>query len=235
MPTVGDVLQEHGYGTTLIGKAHFQPLAPQPGSESIECQPILRDLDFWRGFHGPWYGFDHVETARMHAYESHVGQHYAIWMEEKGLHELARLLPAVAARPGRQVPWPAVHARRRRPGTCPRSCTTRTGSASARSPTWSASVQEDKPFFLWASFFDPHPPYVMPEPWASMYDPADMVPGRYVEGEFDDMPPQFAKTQEEHPDFYACTARRAARACTAFSSHLHTTRSCGRAWPATMA
>ena len=25
----------------------------------------MRDLDYWRDFHGPWYGFDHVETARM--------------------------------------------------------------------------------------------------------------------------------------------------------------------------
>ena len=44
VPTVGDVFREHGYRSTLIGKAHFQPLASAPGSESIECQPILRDL-----------------------------------------------------------------------------------------------------------------------------------------------------------------------------------------------
>jgi arylsulfatase A-like enzyme len=85
VPTVGDIFQQHGYASILIGKAHFQPLKSQPGSESIECQPLLRDLNFWRTFHGPWYGFDHVETARMHANESHAGQHYAIWMEEKGL------------------------------------------------------------------------------------------------------------------------------------------------------
>ena len=29
-------------------------------------------------------GFEHVELARNHADEAHVGQHYAIWMEEKG-------------------------------------------------------------------------------------------------------------------------------------------------------
>jgi arylsulfatase A-like enzyme len=78
VPTVGEVFQAHGYDSILVGKAHFQPLESRPGSESIECQPILRNLDFWRGFHGPWYGFNHVETARMHADESHVGQHYAI-------------------------------------------------------------------------------------------------------------------------------------------------------------
>ena len=46
VPTVGDVLQEHGYATSLIGKAHFQPLATVEGQESLEYQPLLRDLRF---------------------------------------------------------------------------------------------------------------------------------------------------------------------------------------------
>lgn len=85
VPTVGDIFQQHGYESILIGKAHFQPLKSEPGGESIERQPIFKDLDYWRNFYGPWYGFNHIETARMHANESHVGQHYALWMEEKGL------------------------------------------------------------------------------------------------------------------------------------------------------
>src|SRR5208337_3235426 len=82
VPTLGDALQSGGYATILIGKAHFQPLASTPESPSLECQPTLRDLDFWRRFHGPWYGFGHVELARNHADESHAGQHYAVWMED---------------------------------------------------------------------------------------------------------------------------------------------------------
>ena len=85
VPTVGDHLQNAGYRTALVGKAHFQPLASKPGMESIEAQPTLRDLDFWRKFKGPWYGFEHVETARMHCCESHAGGHYGLWLEEKGL------------------------------------------------------------------------------------------------------------------------------------------------------
>jgi arylsulfatase len=33
---------------------------------------------------------------------------------------------------------------------------------------------EDKPFFLWLSFPDPHTPYQAPEPYASMYNPEDV-------------------------------------------------------------
>ena len=88
VPTVGAALHEAGYFTALIGKAHFQPLHSTPQVSSVESYPILRDLEFWRTFnqlHTPWYGFDHVETARMHGDESHVGQHYALWLEERGL------------------------------------------------------------------------------------------------------------------------------------------------------
>src|SRR5699024_11639758 len=65
-------------------------LASTPEQTSLETHPTLRDLDFWRDFHGPWYGFDHVETDRMHGDERLVGGHYAIWMEEKGLANWAR-------------------------------------------------------------------------------------------------------------------------------------------------
>jgi arylsulfatase len=34
----------------------------------------------------------------------------------------------------------------------------------------------DPPFFLWLSLPDPHTPYQAPEPYASMYDPADVPP-----------------------------------------------------------
>ena len=81
-PTIGDYLQQQGYDTTLVGKAHFQPLQSTEEQTSIESMPVLRDLDFWRDFHGPWYGFEHIEIARMHGTEYLVGQHYAIWMEE---------------------------------------------------------------------------------------------------------------------------------------------------------
>ena len=220
VPTVGDLFQAHGYSSVLVGKAHFQPLASAPGSESIECQPILRDLDFWRGFHGPWYGFDHVETGRMHGHESHVGQHYALWLEEKGLLNWKDYFQQ----------WPRIPNDKYRGPEFQRGMQVWDLPEELHHSHWvgertvaniERSVQEGKPFFLWSSFFDPHPPYVMPEPWASMYDPDDMVPGEFVEGEFDYMPPQFAKTQEEKPDF-RMYREEGGHGLHGFNSHLHT-------------
>jgi arylsulfatase A-like enzyme len=220
VPTVGERFQAHGYHSILVGKAHFQPLASEPGSESIECQPILRDLDFWRSFHGPWYGFDHVETGRMHAHESHAGQHYALWMEEKGFTEWRDYFQKWPRDPedkyrGQQytrgmmawdIPEPYHH-------------THWVGERTVANIE--RSVAEGRPFFLWSSFFDPHPPYAIPEPWASMYDPGEIEPGRYVPGELQDMPPQYAKTQEEAPD-YTAYYEEGGKGLHGFHSHLHT-------------
>ena len=54
----------------------------------------------------------------------------------------------------------------------------------------------DSPFFIWSSFHDPHPPYLVPEPWASMYDPADMEPGCMVPGEHSHNAPHFRHAAE---------------------------------------
>ncbi|MBE7465262.1 MAG: sulfatase-like hydrolase/transferase [Planctomycetes bacterium] len=211
VPTVGQVFQQHGYGTTLVGKAHFQPLASQAGSHSIECQPLLRNLDFWRDFHGPWYGFRHVETARMHGDESHAGQHYAIWMEEQGLHNWRDYFS----------PWPHTPGMTKRHGgwDLPESLHYTTWTAERTIANIERHAQNEEPFFLWSSFHDPHPPYVVSRPWDTMYKPEDMEPGRLTEGELDRWPPHFQKTQEARPDYAAW--QESGHGNHGFHSHLH--------------
>lgn len=202
VPTVGDVFQKNGYRTALIGKAHFQPLASEPPEqESWECQPRLRDLEFWRNFTGPWYGFEHVEVARNHADETHVGQHYALWMEENGLtnwrdyfQEWPRKTDAAGKywEAGRQHSW-----------DLPAKFHYTTWTAERSIAAIERYAESDEPFFLWTSFHDPHPPYLVPEPYASMYDPDDMEPGTLQADEMAKMPPPHQLTQEERPDFSA--------------------------------
>ena len=198
VPTVGAALSHGGYATGLIGKAHFQPTRsdPAPGSESIETAAAMRDLDFWRSFRGPWYGFDHVEITRNHADEAHAGGHYALWLEEQGFttwRDHFRPYPAdpdAPPAPGRHGAWDLPER--------------------FHYSTWTAERSMDfvarchaagRPFFLWASFHDPHPPYLVPEPWASMYRPQDMEPGELTPGEHAQNPSHFGLTQQERPDF----------------------------------
>lgn len=196
VPVVGDRFREAGYSTALIGKAHFQPLASRPGLESLECRPILRDLDFWRGFHGPWYGFESVEVARNHVAEYHAGQHYAIWMEEKGLRNWRDYFtswedsPEELRRRLSQRHWSLPEPYHYNYWTSEKTIA-RIGEA----------AEAGRPFFAWASFMDPHPPYMVPEPWASLYRPEDMEPGSLTPGEHAHNPRHFGLTQERDPDF----------------------------------
>ncbi|MFW6308789.1 MAG: sulfatase [bacterium] len=210
--TVGEDFQDNNYRTTLIGKAHFQPLDSTEEFESLEAYPTLQDLDFWKEYDEDFYGFEHVELARNHTDEAHVGQHYALWMEEKGFDN-----------------W--------------RDCFRKpTGNSESQSLTWNIPEEfhydtwiaertnamlekykeNDENFFHWASFFDPHPSYLVPEPWDEMYDPEDITVPEKVEGEMEDKPPHFALTQKRNPDFSDYRSdREGVHALHGCHSHLH--------------
>lgn len=193
VPTLGDWLRAAGYRSGLFGKAHFQPLASTPAQTSLECQPRLRDIDFWRGFHGPWYGFDQLEICRNHADETHAGQHYGAWMEDRGLTNWRDHFQAWP--PDRDAP------RRRWSWSLPEEYHY-TRFTAERTIAWlEQQAAAEQPFFAWASFHDPHPPYLVSEPWASMYRPDEMEPGTLLPGEHEANPRLLRLTQEQRPDF----------------------------------
>ncbi|MBB6634657.1 sulfatase family protein [Cohnella thailandensis] len=190
--TVGEDFMAAGYRTALIGKAHFQPLKSTEAYESVEAYPLLQDLDYWRQFGGPFYGFDHVELARNHTNEAHVGQHYALWMEEQGCENWRDyfLPPTGTMDPAMTYKWPI-----------PEKYHYNTWIAERTNSLLEEYKEADEPFFLWSSFFDPHPEYLVPEPWDTMYDPDKLTIPSLVPGEHDRNPPHFGLTQEENPDF----------------------------------
>jgi len=206
VPTVGDAFREGGYRTALVGKAHFQPLASTEEYSSLEAYPVLHDLEFWRGFNGPFYGFDHVELTRNHTDESHVGQHYALWMEEKAPGAWRDyFMPTPGGLP--ECDGYPVSARKRLSAgdawDIPEELHYNAWTAERTNTLMEQFKESGENFFLWASFFDPHPQYMVPEPYASMYNPSEVTVPEHREGEFDDKPPYFALSQEEGPDFSA--------------------------------
>ncbi len=207
VPTVGDAFRAGGFRTALVGKAHFQPLRGTEDYPSLEAYPLLHDLDFWRRFHGPFYGFDHVELARNHTDESHAGQHYALWMEEKVGADWRRHFHASPtwAREAGDPLADSGHGRLA-PGEAwgiPEELHYNAWIAERTNALMEGFKRQGENFLLWASFFDPHPHYMVPEPYASMYDPATVTVPEHVPGEFDDKPPYFALSQMAHPDFSA--------------------------------
>lgn len=217
VPTLGDYLTEAGYDCTLIGKAHFQGLRSTEDYPSLESYPILRDLDFWRGYHGPFYGFSHIEIARNHADETHVGQHYALWMEQKGCAEWRKhfqnKMGAYDFSDG--IETNKQYGR----WSIPEELHYNTWIAERTQARMDYCQELSQPFFLWASFFDPHPPYLVPEPWDTMYDPAKLTLPTLHRGEHEANPRHFQKTQEANPDFSEYD-EPGGNALHGFSSHL---------------
>ncbi|MGF1449028.1 MAG: sulfatase [Opitutales bacterium] len=209
---VGDDFHAAGYDTGLIGKAHFQPLKGTEQFPSLECYPTLQDLDFWRSYEGPFYGFRHFELARNHTDEGHVGQHYALWMESKGLKDWREHF----SQPGGTRAQSQTHK-----WSIPEQYHYNTWIAERTNARLQHCHDNAKPFFFWASFFDPHPSYLVPEPWDTMYDPATLTVPEAVAGEHDRASPLVQLTQTQNPDFDFL--QEAGGSWThGCSSHLHT-------------
>ena len=208
--TLGEHLQAAEYRTALVGKAHFQPLHATEEYPSLESYPILQDLNFWGEFDGPFYGFDHVELARNHTDEAHVGQHYALWMEEKGLLNWRDFFLE-----------PTGHVvEQRRKWLIPEQFHYNAWIAERSKALISEYHAGAQRFLLWASFFDPHPKYLAPEPWDTLVDPADITVPALAPGEHDNNPPHLQLTQTSDPDFSAWQEANGS-GCHGFHSHLH--------------
>lgn len=218
IPCLGDYLSQVGYTSALIGKAHFQPLAGNVAYPSLEGYPILLDLDFWKKYHGPFYGFDYIELARDHTDESHVGQHYVLWMMDKlkqegrdtdewktwfvkpGVIKYAHVTPEMQKVMDRNGAWGE---KQQYVWNIPEKYHQDAWIAEQTNKKVNEAVKAGKPFFIWASFFDPHPSYLVPEPWASMYKPEDMVIPKVDPHDLDDMPYHYKMTQSNDPNWGA--------------------------------
>ena len=191
--TVGEDFTAAGYRTALVGKAHFQQTQWHEEYPSLESYKYLQDLDFWRQYTEPFYGFEHIELARNHADEQLVGQHYAAWMEDNGLHNWRDYFrPPTGNNSSQYLSW-----------GLPERYHYSTWIAERTGVLLDQYAANDENFFLWASFPDPHPPYLVPEPWDTMYDPETVTVPSGRDGEHDRNPIHFRMTQQAQPDFSA--------------------------------
>ncbi len=179
-PTVATRLGEAGYSTALIGKTHFVARFMEQAhiagkKDSSEEMPDA----FWSEFDGPYEGFDFLRHCAAHTNDSLPDGHYGVWIKDKGV-EVAKhfqqgkdtldCVPKI----GR---WDLDHE------------LTQNAWIVEESIDWIERQGEDKPWFCWASFQDPHAPYVCPEPYFSDVDMTDVEIGKPVEGEFENKPP----------------------------------------------
>ncbi|MHA1112511.1 MAG: sulfatase family protein [Promethearchaeota archaeon] len=197
-----DLLKKAGYRTSLIGKVHLEPLKETEEYPSIDTQKNFLNTEFWRNFHGPYYGFDYVEMQRGHG-NSEVGQHYAIWLEEK--------LPNYKdyfVKPEGNMPNPPILVDLPQKWKLPAKYH-HSRFVQERSIAQLEKYKEsDDPFFMWVSFPDPHYPNICPEPWYDMYDPESLTIPTKIRGEHQKSNPFLKYTQKPFLKFILCVVTR---------------------------
>ncbi|MCP3989134.1 MAG: sulfatase-like hydrolase/transferase [Actinomycetia bacterium] len=176
-------LRDAGYRTGLLGKSHLQHGTSRNSVVALDTQPVVRSPhppgwdqleDYERyldAFDDPedFYGFDHIELAIDHG--ARVTGHHLAWALEKGgkLDEL--LVPYTAEAPAldRSEHWWQLY----RPTYDPELHST--SFVTERTIAFiDEAVSQDKPWFAYASFPDPHHPMAAPGPWYDRHRAADM-------------------------------------------------------------
>ena len=190
VPTLSGYLRDKGYETALIGKAHFQPTKSNEEFLSIETPEYMYNTDYWRNFKGDFYGFDNIELLRNHTAEHWVGQNYVAWLEDSGCKDWKKYF----FRPRGKMFYKDM-------GTwnIPEKYHYNAFIAQKTNELLAKSKEDDKPFFIWASFPDPHGPHLVPKPWSKMYDPNDMELPEFSYNEHDKNPPYFKEVLKKHP------------------------------------
>ncbi len=149
-PTLADMFGAAGYDTAAFGKLHLTPnLAPSSyGYPETWARWDTGDLDDW---HGPYYGFRHVEMTQGHGEQPCHRGHYALWLQRehpKAYQALRQAQP--------QRPIPALEDLYASPIP-----------VELHNTTWLANRfcdyvrhrSADQPFFAFIGFPDPHHPF----------------------------------------------------------------------------
>ena len=171
-PTIAHHLNDHGYKTGLIGKAHFEPWLGDP-NEFYENRMAKE------GATGPHRGFDHMELAN-HFLEGH--SHYDHWIREHHPEAVDAFYPMVnekgmqntvgAGDTGAIQAWPA---------SVPREVY-HTDWVADRTMAWLDKLETSENWFTWMSFPDPHHPWDPPASEIHRHDWRDVpLPELYPE------------------------------------------------------
>ncbi len=175
-----DHLNAAGYKTYAVGKMHFQPVSTEG---RFEAPPRIFDEQFWREFDGPYYGFQWTRLLNRHSSEPFACRmRYGVWLKDHGLSE-ADLKRYFHDQTGR---W-----------DLPREVHSSVFVADYAIEAILKHKSSDTPFFVWASFPDPHDPHVVPAPYDDMFDPEKVEYLGVRDGEFDNRPPIYRQLYEK--------------------------------------
>lgn len=184
------IVSRQGYFTHIIGKSH---LTSCHDPASFESYPHIGNRAYFRSWHGPWYGFQRADITIGHTTEHHAhGMHYGVWLEDQGV-DIERYFGHTAYPQFGVWDLPAEYHNSK-------------WAADTTIESIREGAEREQPFFIWSNFQDPHNPCMVPEPWASMYDPHEIPHFGFKPGEPSsyETKPNFYRELIEQPGPYAC-------------------------------
>ncbi len=192
VPTLADVLKEAGYATGSVGKLHLTPTQCAPSYGYEESRGRWQNDPQMVQWHGPYFGFDHVELTIGHG--ENIKGHYSHWLRQAhpAMAERVAQHGTAAARP-----FPEFGQLYRGAHTCETHPTTWVGDRASAYIERHGNGQQ--PFFLWVGIPDPHHPFTPPEELAAMFESRGYQPSQSKRECLASKPKPFAKMIDQRP------------------------------------
>lgn len=184
--TIPAALSSAGYRTGIIGKTHF---VARPDEELHMAGNEKVAPEFFDSWDGPYEGFDYIQASTGHTINHIPSMHYRRHLEKSGV-DYEKWFPQMS------------------PGYDHDVCGVWNIPEQYHDTTWVTertkeyiSESVDQPWFCWASYQDPHEPFVCPEPWFSSVDTDNMPEYEFLrDGELEDKPDIYRRLYENDQD-----------------------------------
>ncbi len=181
IPLLGDCMAQAGYYCGFAGKWHVSPNRTPTDCGFEDGKPFM-------GYGFP--GSRVFKSLKFDAPPKNTPNYYEEYLKENGYEGVDISGSFMGNNPALQIQ--EMYARH----DGPVESTIEYYVAQETCRLLDKAKQDDRPFFLWANFWGPHSPSIVPEPYYSMYDPKQIKEHPSYKETFEDKPYGYYLTEK---------------------------------------